>query len=99
MIGFIHMFLIEGNLSQLVTQCLTANLSLVEFLRIQFLDLCFFLLYINDFYKCAPNIDFHLYADDSNLFCSHKSLQVLETIVNDQLNSMCMSGYVQTSYL
>ena len=47
-----------------------------------------FLLYINDFNKCAPNIDFHLYADDSNLFCSHKSLQVLETILNDQLNSI-----------
>ena len=48
----------------------------------------FFLIYINDFYKCAPNIDFHLYADNSNLFCSHKSLQVLETILNEQLNSI-----------
>ena len=48
----------------------------------------FFLLYINDFYKCVPDIDFHLYVDDSNLFCSHKSLQVLETILNDQLNSI-----------
>ena len=47
-----------------------------------------FLLYINDFNKCAPNIDFHLYADSSNLFCSHKSLRVLETILNDQLNSI-----------
>ena len=47
-----------------------------------------FLLYINDFNKCAPSIDFHLYADDSNLFCSHKSLQVLETTLNDQLNSI-----------
>ena len=42
MIGFVHVFLIEDNLSQLVTQCLSANLSLVEFLRVQFLDLCFF---------------------------------------------------------
>ena len=48
----------------------------------------FFLLYINDFYKCVPDIDFHLYVDDSNLFCSHKSLQALETILNDQLNSI-----------
>ena len=43
-----------------------------------------FLIYINDFNNCAPDIDFHLYADDSNLFCSHKSLQCLETILNNQ---------------
>ena len=30
-----------------------------------------FLLHINDFSNSATNIDFHLFADDSNLFCSH----------------------------
>ena len=44
-----------------------------------------FLVYINDFNNCRPDIDFHRYADDSNLFCSHKGLQCLETILNDQL--------------
>ena len=28
-----------------------------------------FLIYINDFNNCTPDIDFHRYADDSNLFC------------------------------
>ena len=44
-----------------------------------------FLIYINDFNNCAPDIDFHLYADHSNLFSSHKSLQCLETILNNEL--------------
>jgi hypothetical protein len=44
-----------------------------------------FLLYINDFNNCASEIDFHLFADDSNLFCCHKSLQYLETNLNNQL--------------
>ncbi len=33
----------------------------------------------------AIDIDFHLFADDSNLFCSHRSLQSLETVLNNQL--------------
>ena len=37
-----------------------------------------FLLYINDFCNCAPQLDFHLFADDTNLFCADKSLQDLE---------------------
>jgi hypothetical protein len=44
-----------------------------------------FLLYINDFNNCATDIDFHLFADDSNLFCSHKNLQNLEITLNNQL--------------
>ena len=44
-----------------------------------------FLLYINDFNSSAPDLDFHLFADDSNLFCQHKSLQTLELKVNNQL--------------
>ena len=44
-----------------------------------------FLLYINDFNNSAPDLDFNLFADDSNLFCSHKSLQHLETMLNNHL--------------
>ena len=33
-----------------------------------------FLLYIiNDFKNCACGIDFHLFADDSNLLCTQKT--------------------------
>ena len=44
-----------------------------------------FLLYIYDFSNSATNNDFHLFADDSNLFCSHKNLQSLEQSLNMQL--------------
>jgi hypothetical protein len=44
-----------------------------------------FLLYINDFSNSATVLDFNLFADDSNLFNSHKSLQCLETNLNNQL--------------
>ncbi len=42
-----------------------------------------FLLYINDF---STNLDFHLFADDSNLFYSHKNLQSLQQNFNEQLS-------------
>ena len=44
-----------------------------------------FLLYINDFHNSSTALDFHLFADDSNLFCKDKSLQSLETTVNNHL--------------
>ena len=45
-----------------------------------------FLLYINDFHNSSSQFDFHLFADDSNLFCKHNSLESLESIINDQLS-------------
>ena len=45
-----------------------------------------FLLYINDFCNCAPQLDFHLFADDSNLFCCDRSLINIESKINNQLN-------------
>ena len=44
-----------------------------------------FLLYINDFNKASSVLDLHLFADDSNLFSSHKNLQTLESIINNEL--------------
>ncbi len=44
------------------------------------------LLYVNYFSFSATNLDFHLFADDSNLFHSHKNLQSLEQNLNDQLS-------------
>jgi hypothetical protein len=44
-----------------------------------------FLIYINDFNKSSDYLDFHLFADDSNLFFAHKSLQSLELHLNEQL--------------
>ena len=47
-----------------------------------------FLLYINDFSSSATNIDFHLFANDSNLFRLHKNLQSLEQNLNMQLHNV-----------
>ena len=44
-----------------------------------------FLLYINDFNSSAEGIKFHLFADDSNLFYSHKNLHSLEEKLNHEL--------------
>ena len=41
-----------------------------------------FLLYINDFKNCRDLFDFHLFADDSNLFYADKNLKYLEQLVN-----------------
>ena len=43
------------------------------------------LLYINNFNQASSVLDLHLFADDSNIFFSHKSLQVLETTINNEL--------------
>ena len=44
-----------------------------------------FLIYINDFNKSSDSLDFHLFADDSNLFHAHKNLQFLEMHLTEQL--------------
>ena len=44
-----------------------------------------FLLYINDFSKCSNVFDFHIFADDTNLFYSSSNLVELESIVNYNL--------------
>lgn len=44
-----------------------------------------FLLYINDFHRCSRNLDFHLFADDSNLFYKYKNLVTLQSNVNKEL--------------
>ena len=47
-----------------------------------------FLLYINDFSNSAKDIEFHLFADDSNLFSSGKKVQTLELNLNRDLISV-----------
>ena len=40
---------------------------------------------INDFSHCSTLLDFHLFADGANLFCKHKNLRDLETILNNEV--------------
>ena len=44
-----------------------------------------FLLYINDFYTCSNLFDFHLFADDANLFYRHKDIPSLVRNINIEL--------------
>ena len=44
-----------------------------------------FLIYINDFKNCSRLLDFHLFADDTNLFASHKNISDLEILINKEL--------------
>lgn len=47
-----------------------------------------FLLYINDFHKSSSLFDFHLFADDSNLFYEHQNISELETNINTELSNV-----------
>ena len=44
-----------------------------------------FLLYINDLHSTSTLLNFILFADDSNLFYSHKDIKTLFKIVNEEL--------------
>ena len=45
-----------------------------------------FLIYVNDLCKTSKLFDFILFADDTNLFYSHKNLKALFETVNNELN-------------
>ena len=48
-----------------------------------------FLIYINDIYLCNNKLGFYLFADDTNLLYADNDLNTLETVVNNELNSVC----------
>ena len=43
------------------------------------------MIYINDFQRCSSKLDFHLFADDSNLCYASKSLSGIRSIINAEL--------------
>ena len=59
----------------------------MEFHRDLFLVLLF-LLYINDFHNSSKLFDFHLFADDANLFYENRNLIALATNVNIELQKV-----------
>ena len=46
------------------------------------------MLYINDIHKCSSILDFHLFADDANLFFEHKNIADLQTVINEELSKV-----------
>ena len=57
----------------------------VEFPKVSFQALLLFLLYIHDFENSAPLLNSHIFADDSNLFCTDTNDLRLEKKLNEQL--------------
>ena len=47
-----------------------------------------FLLYINVFHKCSSLFDFHLFADDANLFYRHRDIAILRQHINTELKNV-----------
>ena len=57
-----------------------------------------FLLYINDMPKCSNILEFHLFADDTNLFLNSPNILNLETNLNVELEKVSQ-WYMLTNYL
>ena len=47
-----------------------------------------FLLYIHDFNRCSAILDFHFFADDSNLFYEHKNIILLQAHLYKELENI-----------
>ena len=47
-----------------------------------------FLLYVNDLHKCSNVPDFHLFADDTNIFLQDQNLKSLELKINEELDKV-----------
>ena len=46
------------------------------------------ILYVNDMTSTSQKVLFILFAEDTNIFCSHESLQELFKIVNDEMTKL-----------
>ena len=44
-----------------------------------------FLIYVSDLHNTSKLLDFTLFADDTNLFCSYKNLKLMFEVVNNEL--------------
>ena len=53
--------------------------------------------YFNDFSNCSKFFDFHIFADDTNLFCTNRSLFALETFINESL--ICVKSWLTANIL
>ena len=61
------------------------SITLVDYLRDPFLDPCCFLVYINDLPNTSKLLSFHLFADDTNIYCSRKTLLILNLNPNSRV--------------
>ena len=54
----------------------------VVYNRVQFWDPCY------DLHKCSSELDFHLFADDTDFFLHDQNLQCLELTLNEELDKV-----------
>ena len=57
-------------------------------LRVRFLGPFLFLLYINDIHLCSNELQFFVFADDTNILYANKDFKSLEQTVNAELNNL-----------
>jgi hypothetical protein len=57
-----------------------------------------FLLHINGFHLCSALFDFYLFADDANLFYSHKDIDTMQQNINSELSNVhSLHGFIPTN--
>ena len=72
---------------QLIIQPLTQNISLVEFLKGQYLDHYYF-CYILMIYQIFPiSFIFFLFADDTNIYFEANNLNKIQEVIKGLANS------------
>ena len=54
--------------------------------KVRYLDLCCFFIYVNDICDVSKELEFIVFADDTNVFLSHKNLNFLIHKVNFELS-------------
>ena len=62
---------------------------------------CFFLIYINYLFDLSKILDFILFADDNNIFSSHKNVYSLEKTLNEELlklTTWCQANKLSINY-
>ena len=60
-----------------------------------------FLIYVNDLCNVSKALDFILFADDTNIFFSHKNLNILEKTLNEELPKLtdwCLANKLSINY-
>ena len=63
------------------------SITVVEYLRDPVLDPCCF-CYFNNFPNTSKLLSFHLFAKDTNIYCSRQNLNDLELILNQELHAV-----------
>ena len=60
-----------------------------------------FLIYVNDLCYVSKALDFILFADDTNIFFSHKNLNILEKTLNEELPKLtdwCLANKLSINF-